>query len=91
MATILAYHPRVDAMLGGCRLGTLTKRKGHEWRMYPGDVLPAFVAETDFDLPTLSAGPGFGAQGRGFARLNMGTSPELIEEAVRRMAAAVAT
>ncbi len=38
----------------------------------------------------LSAGPGFGAQGRGFARLNIGTSPELIEEAVRRMAAAVA-
>ncbi|HUA28777.1 MAG TPA: aminotransferase class I/II-fold pyridoxal phosphate-dependent enzyme [Streptosporangiaceae bacterium] len=38
----------------------------------------------------LSAGPGFGDQGRGFARLNMGTSPELIEEAVRRMAAAVA-
>jgi len=37
----------------------------------------------------LSGGPGFGAQGRGFARLNMGTSPELMEEAVRRMAAAV--
>ena len=37
----------------------------------------------------LSGGPGFGAQGRGFARLNMGTSPELMEEAVRRMADAV--
>jgi cysteine-S-conjugate beta-lyase len=37
----------------------------------------------------LSGGPGFGTQGRGFARLNMGTSPELMEEAVRRMAAAV--
>ena len=37
----------------------------------------------------LSAGPDFGTQGRGFARLNMGTSPELIAEAVRRMAAAV--
>jgi cysteine-S-conjugate beta-lyase len=36
----------------------------------------------------LSAGPGFGTQGRGFARLNMGTSPELIAEAVRRMPAA---
>jgi len=36
----------------------------------------------------LSSGPGFGAQGRGFARLNMGTSPELMAEAVRRMAAA---
>jgi cysteine-S-conjugate beta-lyase len=37
----------------------------------------------------LSPGPDFGAQGNGFARLNIGTSPELIAEAVRRMAAAV--
>jgi cystathionine beta-lyase len=35
----------------------------------------------------LSPGPDFGAEGRGFARLNMGTSPELLGEAVRRMAA----
>jgi cysteine-S-conjugate beta-lyase len=35
----------------------------------------------------LSPGPDFGSQGRGFARLNIGTSPELITEAVRRMAA----
>ncbi|HEX9066406.1 MAG TPA: aminotransferase class I/II-fold pyridoxal phosphate-dependent enzyme [Streptosporangiaceae bacterium] len=38
----------------------------------------------------LSPGPDFGAQGTGFARLNIGTSPELIAEAVRRMTAAVA-
>jgi len=37
----------------------------------------------------VSAGPDFGAEGRGFARLNMGTSPALLEEAVLRMAAAV--
>ncbi|HTS99816.1 MAG TPA: aminotransferase class I/II-fold pyridoxal phosphate-dependent enzyme [Streptosporangiaceae bacterium] len=37
----------------------------------------------------LSPGPGFGTQGRGFARLNIGTSPGLITEAVRRMADAV--
>jgi cysteine-S-conjugate beta-lyase len=37
----------------------------------------------------LSSGPGFGAPGRGFARLNMGTSPGLMDEAVRRMAAAI--
>jgi cysteine-S-conjugate beta-lyase len=37
----------------------------------------------------LSPGPDFGAPGTGFARLNMGTSPELMAEAVRRMAAAV--
>jgi cystathionine beta-lyase len=36
----------------------------------------------------LTPGPHFGPQGHGFARLNMGTSPELIEEAVRRMASA---
>ncbi len=38
----------------------------------------------------LSPGPDFGRQGRGFARLNIGTSPELIGEAVERMAAALA-
>jgi cysteine-S-conjugate beta-lyase len=38
----------------------------------------------------LSPGPDFGRQGRGFARLNMGTSPELLAEAVRRMTAALA-
>jgi cysteine-S-conjugate beta-lyase len=37
----------------------------------------------------LNAGPGFGTQGQGFARLNIGTSPELITEAVRRMALAL--
>lgn len=37
----------------------------------------------------LSPGPYFGVQGAGFARLNIGTSPELVTEAVRRMAAAV--
>jgi cysteine-S-conjugate beta-lyase len=36
----------------------------------------------------LSRGLDFGAQGAGFARLNIGTSPERVEEAVSRMAAA---
>jgi cystathionine beta-lyase len=31
-------------------------------------------------------GPDFGSPGSGFVRLNIGTSPELITEAVRRMA-----
>jgi cysteine-S-conjugate beta-lyase len=39
----------------------------------------------------LTSGPDFGTQGRGFARLNIGTSPELVTEAVRRIAAAVAS
>ena len=37
----------------------------------------------------VSRGPDFGSRGRGFVRLNIGTSPALIEEAVRRMATAV--
>jgi cysteine-S-conjugate beta-lyase len=37
----------------------------------------------------LAAGTGFGAQGRGFARLNMGTTEPLLAEAVRRMTAAL--
>ncbi|HEY4349022.1 MAG TPA: aminotransferase class I/II-fold pyridoxal phosphate-dependent enzyme [Gaiellaceae bacterium] len=37
----------------------------------------------------LSPGPTFGPGGAGFARLNIGTSSALLEEAVRRMAAAV--
>lgn len=37
----------------------------------------------------LSSGPAFGPGGAGFARLNIGTSHELMVEAVRRMAAAV--
>jgi len=38
----------------------------------------------------LSPGPSFGRQGAGFARLNFGTSPALVEEAVDRLAAGVA-
>lgn len=51
------------------------------------DPAAAFLAR---GRVALSSGPNFGSQGRGFARLNIGTSPELIGEAVRRMAAAVA-
>ena len=37
-------------MLGNCSLETLRRRKSFKWRTYPDDVLPAFVAEMDFDL-----------------------------------------
>ena len=37
----------------------------------------------------LGSGPAFGVLGRGFARLNLGTSRSLIEQAVDRMASAV--
>ena len=32
------------------RLADLRRRRSEKWRMYPDDVLPAFVAETDFPL-----------------------------------------
>ena len=53
--------------------------------------LPAEPAEVFLDRGrvALSPGPDFGPEGRGYARLNMGTSPELLGEAVRRMATAV--
>src|SRR5690606_37001911 len=37
----------------------------------------------------LSPGPAFGSGGAGFARLNIGTSEELMTEAVRRMRSAL--
>ena len=37
----------------------------------------------------LSSGPTFGVEGRGFARLNIGTTRALLEQAVTQMAAAV--
>jgi cysteine-S-conjugate beta-lyase len=40
----------VDDLLGNCALDTLRQRRSFKWRTYPADVLPAFVAEMDFDL-----------------------------------------
>lgn len=37
----------------------------------------------------LNPGPTFGPQGKGFARMNIGTSPALVEEAVKRIGKAV--
>jgi cystathionine beta-lyase len=39
----------VDPILGDCSLDNLRKRTSHKWRTFPADVLPAFVAEMDFD------------------------------------------
>ena len=50
-----------------------------------GDPAATFL---DRGRVALSPGGDFGRQGHGFARLNMGTSPELLTEAVHRMAAA---
>lgn len=47
-------------------------------------------AQVFLDRGRVACNPGhtFGAPGRGFVRFNLGTSPELISEAVRRMAVA---
>jgi cysteine-S-conjugate beta-lyase len=39
----------MDPILGDCSLARLRARTSHKWRTYPPDVLPAFVAEMDFD------------------------------------------
>jgi cysteine-S-conjugate beta-lyase len=39
----------VDPILGDCSLANLQRRTSHKWRTYPPDVLPAFVAEMDYD------------------------------------------
>jgi cysteine-S-conjugate beta-lyase len=44
------YDRSVDAILGDCSLDRLRRRKSFKWRTHPADVLPAFVAEMDFDL-----------------------------------------
>ena len=40
----------MDALLGTCSLPELRRRTSFKWRTHAGDVLPAFVAEMDFDL-----------------------------------------
>src|SRR6201986_4357960 len=47
---------RVDALLGTCSLPQLRRRRSAKWRTYRDDVLPAFVAEMDFD-PAPQIGP----------------------------------
>ena len=43
----------MEATLGDCSLEALRRRRSKKWASYPADVLPAWVAEMDFDL----AGP----------------------------------
>jgi cysteine-S-conjugate beta-lyase len=71
------------------------------WRRHPGtymawldcralglgdDPAAAFVER---GRVALTGGLGFGSGGQGYARLNLATSPEILEEAIRRMAKAV--
>jgi cysteine-S-conjugate beta-lyase len=40
----------VNRLLGDCSLDALRRRRSWKWSGYPPDVLPAWVAEMDFDL-----------------------------------------
>jgi cysteine-S-conjugate beta-lyase len=40
----------VDKLLGDCSLEALRQRRSMKWTRYPAEVLPAWVAEMDFDL-----------------------------------------
>ncbi len=40
----------MNGVLGSCDLAHLRRRRSYKWTAYPGDVLPAFVAEMDFDV-----------------------------------------
>jgi len=73
---------RVEPILGNCSLAALARRKS-----FKCGRIPLMCCRRSW-LRWTSPGADFGVQGAGFARLNIGTSPELIDEAVRRMAAA---
>jgi cysteine-S-conjugate beta-lyase len=82
----------VDGVLGACSLEVLRQRKSFKWRTYAPDVLPAFVAEMDFDLAeqiseTVTAALAIGDSGyphqgvlgeafRDFAADRLGWSPD---------------
>ena len=83
---------RVDPLLGTCALDSLRQRRSHKWRTFPADVLPAFVAEMDFDVAEPVAGAvraalahsdlGYGDQGglgeafTTFAAARLGWAPD---------------
>jgi len=86
----------------GALLGTLLSERMPRIRFMPPEA--SYLAWLDFrgagwgDDPSVRAlsdarvalnpGPSFGTQGRGFARLNFACSPEVLAEAVTRLAAA---
>jgi cystathionine beta-lyase len=82
----------VDRLLGDCSLDALRRRRGWKWTEYPPDVIPAWVAEMDFDLAepikqavreAITAGDcgyphplGLGDVYAGFARQRFGWAPD---------------
>jgi cysteine-S-conjugate beta-lyase len=82
----------VNRLLGDCSLDTLRRRRSWKWTEYPADVIPAWVAEMDFDLAepikdavkeAITAGDcgyphplGLGEAYAGFAGQRFGWSPD---------------
>jgi len=82
----------VDPLLGDCSPGVLRRRRSWKWTEYPPDVIPAWVAEMDFDLAepikdavrqAITAGDcgyphpiGLGEVYAGFARQRFGWAPD---------------
>jgi cystathionine beta-lyase len=82
----------VNRLLGDCSLDVLRRRRGWKWTEYPPDVIPAWVAEMDFDLAepikdavreAITAGDcgyphpvGLGASYARFARQRFGWAPD---------------
>jgi len=79
-------------VLGNCSLAALRRRRSWKWTEYPPDVIPAWVAEMDFDLAepikdavreAITAGDcgyphplGLGEAYAGFARQRFGWAPD---------------
>ena len=82
----------MDPLLGDCSPGVLRRRRSWKWTEYPPDVIPAWVAEMDFDLAepikdavrqAITAGDcgyphpiGLGEVYAGFARQRFGWAPD---------------
>jgi cystathionine beta-lyase len=92
IATIAANHALLPSLLpAGVSVAVPAQASFLTWLDCRGAGLgddPAAVF-LEHGRVALETGLRFGTQGAGFARLNVGTTPDLVEEAVRRVAAAL--
>ncbi len=94
LATIAANHAALPALLpDGIVVAVPAQASFLTWLDCRGAGLGDDPAEAFLERGRVAVygGPTFGAPGAGYARLNVGTTPELLEEAVRRLAAALTT
>jgi cystathionine beta-lyase len=92
ISTIAANHSRLPSLLPpGVTVGVVPQASFLTWLDCRAAGLgddPA-IAFLEHGRVALERGVRFGAQGAGFARLNVGTTPALVEEAATRLAAAL--